>query len=301
MKSKTKSSKAAIPVKSCSIKLLPKNLWAKAAARAAKINPGNAPALQQLKLMHPNAILPPEHIVALTTKYWSAGKVSLTVGFLDNPPADLRKRILSHMNAWADYGQISFVESGTDPQVRIARVNTGDMAGYWSYLGTDILGIDPSQPTMNLDSFTMDTQDSEFYRVIRHETGHTLGFPHEHMREEIVDRIDPDKAKAYFLQMDGWGPQEVVNQVLTPLDQSSLIVGSPPDPSSIMCYWLPAQIMKDGVAVAGGTDIDQSDGQFASKLYPKATTQSPAKKPSGKKLKKSKKPGSKKKPKKVKR
>jgi hypothetical protein len=28
---------------------------------------------------------------------------------------------------------------------------------------------------MNLDSFTTSTPDSEFYRVVRHETGHTLG------------------------------------------------------------------------------------------------------------------------------
>ncbi|PWT74946.1 MAG: peptidase M12 [Bacteroidetes bacterium] len=274
MQTKVKSPKVLIPTKPCAIRLLPKEQWANAATKAAKIFPGNAPALQQLKMMHPDVVMPPEHIVALTTKYWSAGKVSLTVGFLDNPPADLRKRILSHMNAWADYGDISFVETSTDPQVRIARVNTGDMAGYWSYLGTDILSIDPSQPTLNLDSFTMNTQDSEFYRVVRHETGHTLGFPHEHMREEIVNRIDPDKAKAYFLQNDGWGPQEVVNQVLTPLDQSALIIGSPPDPNSIMCYWLPAEIMKDSVAVAGGTDIDQSDGDFAARLYPKATAPS---------------------------
>jgi hypothetical protein len=30
------------------------------------------------------------------------------------------------------------------------------------------------------------TPDAEFYRVVRHETGHTLGFPHEHMRKEII-------------------------------------------------------------------------------------------------------------------
>jgi hypothetical protein len=122
---------------------------------------------------------------------------------------------------------------------------------------------------MNLDGFTMQTIDSEFYRVVRHETGHTLGFPHEHMRKEIVSRIDPDKAKAYFKKSDNWSPQEVVDQVLTPLDQSSLIATAKPDVKSIMCYWLPAEIMKDGKAVPGGTDIDKLDGQFAASLYKK--------------------------------
>jgi hypothetical protein len=89
------------------------------------------------------------------------------------------------------------------------------------------------------------------------------------MRREIVKRIDPRKAKAHFLQTDGWSPQEVIDQVLTPLDQSALIIGSPPDPKSIMCYWLPGEIMRDGIAVDGGVDIDKADGKFAGSLYPK--------------------------------
>jgi Astacin (Peptidase family M12A) len=265
----TKNKKAVKPlltVKSCSIKLLPQELWISAAAKAVEVNRGNAPAIQQFKQMAPGAVMPPEHIAAMTTKYWKAGKVRLTVGFLDNPPTALRKRILSHMNAWGKYGDIKFVLSNVSPQVRIARV-AGD--GYWSYLGVDILSIKASAPTLNLDGFTMQTQDSEFYRVVRHETGHTLGFPHEHMRKEIVSRIDPDKAKAYFKKSDNWSPQEVVDQVLTPLDQSALITTAKPDVKSIMCYWLPAEIMKDGVAVPGGTNIDKEDGQFAKSLYNK--------------------------------
>jgi hypothetical protein len=53
--------------------------------------------------------------------------------------------------------------------------------GYWSYLGTDIRLIPWNRPTMNLQGFTMNTSESEYKRVVRHETGHTLGFPHEHI------------------------------------------------------------------------------------------------------------------------
>lgn len=260
-----KSSRSIIPVKSCSIKTLPPELWQKAAELAVRESPANAPATQQFRQLT-GSILPPQHIAAMTTKYWKAGKVKLTVGFLDNPPAALQKRILSHMNAWSKYGNISFVISKSSPQVRIARVAND---GYWSYLGTDVLSIKASDPTMNLDSFTMNTEDSEFYRVVRHETGHTLGFPHEHMRKEIVARIDPAKAKAYFLKSDGWSASEVEDQVLTPIPNSSLIKTEKADPKSIMCYWLPAEIMKDKKAVPGGNDIDKTDGQFAAMLYPK--------------------------------
>ena len=98
----------------------------------------------------------PEHIAVLTTKYWHTKGVRLTVGFLDNPPPVLRKRILSHMNAWAKTANVSFVETSTDPQVRIARMD-GNAGGYWSYLGTDILSIDSGSPTLNLEAFSMDT------------------------------------------------------------------------------------------------------------------------------------------------
>jgi hypothetical protein len=76
------------------------------------------------------------------------------------------------------------------------RISRG--GGYWSYLGTDILLIPPSQQTMNLEGFTMNMPETEYRRVIRHEAGHTLGFPHEHMRKELIARIDREKAYDYF-------------------------------------------------------------------------------------------------------
>jgi hypothetical protein len=122
---------------------------------------------------------------------------------------------------------------------------------------------------MNLQDFSMSTLDSEFFRVIRHETGHTLGFPHEHMLAGIISRIDRQKAIAYFMRTQGWSEQDVIDQVLTPLPSSALITTAAPDVMSIMCYQLPASIMADGIAVPGGTDIDALDGQFAARLYPK--------------------------------
>ena len=118
----------------------------------------------------------------------------------------------------------------------------------------------------------MSTADSKFHRVVRHETGHTLGFPHEHTRSEIVNRIDREKALAYFMATQGWSRDQVIAQVLTPLDNSALIATADADPQSIMCYWLPASIMTNGVAVTGGTDIDALDAQFAASVYPRFGT-----------------------------
>ena len=250
----------------CLPKMLPRNQWVAAAQIAAKINPVNHPPIERLMLLMPGFIPEPEHVAVLTTKYWGAGGVYLTVGFLDDAPADLRGRILWHMNAWSATANVQFVETNTDPQVRIARTQG---KGYWSYLGTDILSISGDQPTMNLDSFTMDTPDSEFYRVVRHETGHTLGFPHEHMRRELVDHIDPDKAIAFFAQNQGWSPDQVRQQVLTPIEESSLLGTPHADSNSIMCYQLPGSITKDGNPIIGGTEIDSSDYGFIGQIYPK--------------------------------
>ena len=53
----------------------------------------------------------------------------------------------------------------------------------------------------------MRTSEAEFRRVVRHEAGHTLGFDHEHMRSDIVKRIDREKAIAFFDRTEGWTPR----------------------------------------------------------------------------------------------
>jgi hypothetical protein len=265
----------------CSIKVLPEDAWVPAARTAVTINPANAPATQMLALGASGQVIAPEHLALLTSKYWGGGGVTLTVGFLDSPPADLRKRIISHMNSWRRWSNVTFMETANSAQVRIARQGGAD-GGYWSYLGTDILQIPANEPTMNLEAFTMNTPESEFHRVVRHETGHTLGFPHEHMRSEIVNRIDKNKAIAFFQANQGWTAQETTAQVLTPLDNSALMKTAKSDDRSIMCYGLPATIMKDSVAVPGGLDIDSLDAKFASTVYPKSYSASTCIWPNGK-------------------
>jgi hypothetical protein len=131
---------------------------------------------------------------------------------------------------------------------------------------------------MNLEAFTMNTPESEFHRVVRHETGHTMGFPHEHMRRELVNRIHPDKAIAYFGATQGWSPAEVRQQVLTPIEDSSLRGTAHADPDSIMCYQIPGSITKDGRPIIGGLDIDRQDFAFAALIYPEATKLKPTRK-----------------------
>lgn len=248
----------------CSLKMLPEDQWIPASETAIRINPANKAHLHQFRQAFTDSVIPPAHLALLTAKRWPSTGVSLTVSFLEAIDPALATRILSHMNSWSQYCNAKFTQVSANGQVRISLIGSG----YWSYLGTDILHIPAGQATMNLQGFSMATAESEYHRVVRHETGHTLGFPHEHTRSEIVNRIDPAKAKAYFLANDGWDANMVTAQVLTPLNDSALIETAHADPNSIMCYWLPASIMKDNIAVAGGTDIDAQDQQFAGMVYP---------------------------------
>ena len=250
---------------SCVPKALPGRLVIRAAQTAIKINPVNGPAFGALPTAAMGlSVTQPLMIALVVSKYWGPTPRQLTVSFMESTPQDLRDRILLHMNEWGKTCCISFVWTQGVGQVRISR----EGAGYWSYLGTDILQIPQNMPTMNLQDFTMGTEESEYRRVVRHETGHTLGFPHEHMRQELIARIDHNKAYDYFLQTQNWDRSMVDAQVLTPLDQKSIIF-TPPDQTSIMCYQLPGSITVDGNPILGGLDINSTDAAFAAQIYPK--------------------------------
>lgn len=248
----------------CGIRRLESWQEFEAARTAIEYNPANAPNVNGLA--RAGVVVEAGHIAMLTMKYWGTRGVHLSVQFLDTQDSSLQSRILSHMNAWGERSNVKFSLTRSQGNVRIAR-SPGQ--GYWSYLGTDVLHIPYDQPTMNLEAFTLQTAESEYRRVVRHETGHTLGFPHEHMRQELVARLDYSRTVEYFQQTQNWDEKMVRDQVLTPIEQSQLTAG-PVDQTSIMCYQLPATITIDGNPIAGGTDINDSDFAFAAKIYPLA-------------------------------
>lgn len=253
----------------CTIKPLPEKSRLKAARHAIRENPLNAPAKHGIGVL---AEMPAQERIAVDTKrYWRSGGVQLTVSFLGSVAAALQDRILSHMNAWSARCNVQFARVDRGGQVRIA-LGPG---GYWSYLGTDVLQIPANQPTMNLQGFSSSTPESEYRRVVRHETGHTLGCPHEHMRREIVARLDPARTVAYFGRTQGWSPQEVRQQVLTPLDEDSLMHTPHAEADSVMCYQLPGSITVDGSPIPGGVDITEGDYAFMASVYPRAVTPPP--------------------------
>lgn len=213
--------------------------------------------------------LEPQHLAALTSKLWPATGVKLTVSFpFDQPRLEFQQKVVSYANKWRTTGRanVEFVlTTGFDADVR---VNLDPRAGYSSYVGTDIRTIPRASPTMWLGGFTLQMPDSEYDRAVVHEFGHTLGFVHEHLRPEIVARIDRQKAIAYFQANQGWPPATTIGNVLTPLNPASIRATAQADTDSVMCYQLPGEIMSDGKDVRGGSKIDAQDAALASSIYP---------------------------------
>lgn len=217
-------------------------------------------------------VVAPE-IPLVKSKRWPKTGVFFKVAFIDKPepPADLRARILSHMNAWSEFCNVAFVQDRNDPEVRI----TLKEKGYWSYVGTDIINeAKKSEPTMCLQDFSMQTSEEEFVRVVRHETGHTLGFDHEHLRAEVVRWIDPQKAIDFYKgDPNFWDEAKTRRNVLTPLAVNDLLATAEPDIHSIMCYKIRPIILKPNAPqIPGGNDFSELDKSFSSSIYPKSAT-----------------------------
>jgi hypothetical protein len=254
----------------CTPRSLPATRLDAAARRAVEINPANAVQHRRVVRTPIGRRGGPRRLAVVIGRRWPASGVRLSVQFLDSPPANLRARILKHMNAWNKTANVVFTETRGTGEVRIARLDSPpEMAGYWSYIGTEILEIPDDEPTLNLEGFTMSEAESEFRRVVRHEAGHTLGFEHEHMRGALVKKIDRKKAFVFFDRTQGWTRKEVEQQVLTPLKDKSIMGTTEADPLSIMCYEIPGSITKDGKAIVGGSDINKNDFTFAASVYPK--------------------------------
>lgn len=255
----------------CRPTYLPPELWVQAAEIAGKINPENVPpgAIEKLKQRKKG-----ERLALSITSYWGIDGVRLTVGFLDNPEPELRRLILSHMNAWSETANIEFVESNDEPEVRIARFDkqSADPGRnrLWSYLGTQIRSIHKTKPTMNLEGFTLATPDRTFRRVVRHEAGHTLGFEHEQLRAALIQRLDVARVIEEYRRIEGWDEDVVREKILTPIeDVTEIKASTAADQLSIMCYPIEPYLTLDGRGIIGGEDISDADYAFAAAVYPK--------------------------------
>jgi hypothetical protein len=134
----------------CAPRHLPRHEWPRAATNAIAVNPENRPPGLEVDELPVGS--DGERLAIDVTRYWGKKGVRLTVNFFETPDQALRNRIILHLNAWGKTANVVFVESATEPRVRIARWTAKEAGpgenGYWSNLGTDILLIMANRPTM---------------------------------------------------------------------------------------------------------------------------------------------------------
>jgi hypothetical protein len=258
---------------------LPDQFLIAAAEESRKIHPANAPppgAFGALSLALESigrAPLPPPeplHIAMMTQFFWGPEPRTLTVSFTEQTSQPLKDKILAHLNMWKGGLRFKHAAAGARGDVRISR----GPGGYFSYLGNSILQIPKSEPTMNLEGFSLQTADSEFVRVICHEGGHTRGYAHEHMLASLVGRLNREAVYRWAARTQGWSRQEVDQQIFTTLDERS-IMATPADQTSIMCYHFDADLTIDGQPILGGDHINETDQTFDLKQYPVAVVPTP--------------------------
>jgi hypothetical protein len=262
--------KTPTPSTGCLIKQLPSDMILAAAATAIRENRSNGPSPRAAAMLDNPS---PTRLAMLTEKYWGPTGVNLGVAFMETTSPEVQNKILAHANLWSKGANINFKPASKS--VAEVRISLEPGNGYASYLGTDILHIPSGEPTMWLDSFSLEVPDSEYMRVVPHEFGHTAGFPHEHMRKEIGSRLDKEKTIAAFKRWYGWTAKETTAQVFVTLEERAIIATPLADETSIMTYSFPASITKDGKPIVGGTQINDLDYRFAADRYPPTVVQPP--------------------------
>ncbi|KAL0058790.1 hypothetical protein AAF712_014497 [Marasmius tenuissimus] len=227
------------------------------------------------------------HLALAKDTKWEGNGIRLRVAFIDKPAPclTLQQRIVGHMNDWSNCCDVRFTllhsEDSSNDQLAAAEVRISfsgkvlgkENGGYWSYVGTDILQrTDWREPTMMLTGYNADNPSSvDFIRNVLHETGHTLGLVHEHLRPEIVRRIDKKKAYDFWREKEDWNASDVNHNLLRVIEQSEHLFSEVSDLHSIMCYPIDESILKDGMKdppITGGDVITDHDKKTAGEWYP---------------------------------
>lgn len=195
--------------------------------------------------------------------YWGL-RPFLSVSFTQLTHPALRIGILDRMNTWASHGKVRFYQSpaGKPGVIRIDRVN-----GWSSEIGKRCLKVPLNQPTTAM-AVSFANLEAETPSII-HEAGHVLGLDHEHIRPQIVRRLDPKRTIAYYQYWFGWSEMETRSYILTPLIEANywLSLGGP-DEQSIMCYYLPGYCTLDKRPIGKGiVSISQIDASFIGQVY----------------------------------
>jgi hypothetical protein len=226
-----------------------------------KENSRNAPAVPRMPGMSNH----PLKMALLAGKMWKKGRV-LRVGFLDGSQTQ-RQRVMARTSVWMKFANIRFQPASSVSSADI-RISFKADPGSWSYVGTDNLGIDKGEPTMNFGWLENDTDDQEYDRVVLHEFGHALGCIHEHQNPKGGIKWNLSAVYAYFGgPPNNWSREDTYQNVIKKYSVLQLNA-SRFDRNSIMLYSFPGQLIKGGVGTSSNDELSAGDKSYIAGMYP---------------------------------
>lgn len=194
-------------------------------------------------------------------KRWITGS-TLTVAFMGGTSGQ-RDLVEEQAGWWTQHANLNFqfgrIQDMPDARIRIAFDGTD---GAWSYVGTDALGIDSGEPTMNLGFLDRGTAAHEF--------GHAIGLGHEHQNPDggilwneaavIADLSGPP---------NNWTVAQIRHNVLNKYSTDQ-IKGTQFDGDSIMLYAFPAAWTQNNISTRDNPTLSGLDAEFiaSEEAYP---------------------------------
>jgi len=210
---------------------------------------------------------PPEkkRIALFTGKMWQTGR-TIKCAYIGGD-SKVKTRIRDFANEWSKYANIRFAWM-TKPVLADIRIAFNEEDGSWSFVGTDILTLDKSEPTMNLGWAVPGIEDEDLRSVVQHEFGHSIGLIHEHQNPIGGFKWNKSRVYADLAKAPNYWNRKTVDENMFMTYSMDQIRGTQLDRFSIMMYAFPKEWTLDGVSTPWNSRISAQDAAFIHLQYP---------------------------------
>ena len=202
-------------------------------------------------------------MAAETAKLWKPNE-ALKVFFFGSDMARDEK-VLHYASIWSEHCSVKFKRTDNIDEAKI-RVGY-DAPGSWSYIGTDALGVDKREATINFGWLSESLPEPEYKQVVLHEFGHALGLIHEHQSPGIIMDWNKVLVYNYFAFNYNWTKPDVDTNVFREYDKTTIRY-SEVDKDSIMGYYIPPEFTNDKQSFPLNYDLSATDKKYIGELYP---------------------------------